>query len=77
MRTRKSSLKNIVSSCVVCSEHCIASLGPPLFFKGEGVNSKYLPPEEGKGESEKLKKEGESMVHWQVFLKGEGWHFSY
>ena len=47
----------------------------PLFFKGGGggggvdVNFKYLP---GRGEYEKLKKGGGSMVLGQVFLKGGG-----
>ena len=54
-------------------------LFPPSFLKGGEVNFDYLP---WRGESEKLKKAGGSMVQGQVFLKwgggGErGWHFSY
>ena len=39
----------------------------PPFFKGGGVNFKYLPR---RGESEKIEKGGGSMVQGQVFLKG-------
>ena len=43
-----------------------------------GGGSKFsLPPPEA-GDSEKLKKEGWTMVQGQVFLKAVGgWHFSY
>ena len=41
----------------------------PSFFKGEGVNFDYLPQ---RGESEKSKKEGGSIVQGQVFLEGMG-----
>ena len=46
---------------------------PPPFFKGGGVNFDYLPQ---RGESEKLKKGGGSVVQGKVFLKGGHWHFS-
>ena len=44
----------------------IHGLGPSPFLRGE-VNFDYLPL---RGESEKLKKMGGSMVQGQVFLKG-------
>ena len=42
---------------------------PPSFLKGGEVNFDYLP---WRGESEKLKKAGGSMVQGQVFLKWAG-----
>ena len=42
---------------------------PPPFLKG-GVNFHYLP---WRGDFEKLKKGGGSMVQGQVFLKDGGW----
>ena len=43
----------------------------PFFLKGDGeVSFDYRPR---RGDSEKLKKDGGSMVQGQVFLKGGGW----
>ena len=45
---------------------------PPLF---KGVQLILITSPRGGGDSEKLKKEGGSMVQWQVFLKGGDWYF--
>ena len=48
-------------------KHAHSSDPTPFFLRGGEVNFKYLSQ---RGESEKLKKWGVSMVQGQVFLKG-------
>ena len=51
-------------------KHDIVRIPSPTFKKGAGgVNFDYLPK---RGESEKLKKGGESMVQGKVLLKKKG-----